>query len=109
MEKSGIVFIYKEHFNSGSIPFSLVALETELRKTLRETFEYHGGTYLIDLQISPTEKWRISYWKTETGYANWLSDTKLAEYFKLRSEYNDRHRIKIELQGPIAAQELLHV
>ena len=109
MEKSGIAFIYKEKFNSGVTPFSQMALEGDLRKVLRETFETHGGTYLLDLKISNTEKWRISYWKTHNGYKNWLSDKKLATYFEQRAKYNEQNQIKTELQGPIEAQELLHV
>lgn len=108
MEKSGIVFIYKETFQMDVTPFSQVSLESELRKTLADTFKSCGGTYLLDLGISTTEKWRISYWQDRDGYKKWESDKRLIEYFRLRSEYNDRHRISTSLQGPIDAKELIN-
>ncbi len=109
MDKQKIVFIYKETFSKSSLPFSKVKLENKMLQMLSETFQVHGGTYLLDLEISVFENWRISFWKKFAGYSSWQDDKRLKSYFKLRSAHNRENNIKTELIGPFAAKELLNV
>jgi hypothetical protein len=109
VEKSGVIYIYKETFKETTSPFSKTKLKPEISQLLHEAFVNAGGLSLQDLEISPTECWRISFWKESDGYQNWLSNEKISSYFAIREKYNSTNNISTRLEGPFLAREVVHV
>ncbi len=100
-----IIFYYEEILRSGSftaelLPFTQHSLAKDFRSQSQRAFKDNGGLRIVDNYSAPNIHLRTSYWKSENGYKDWASNSELAQYFKLRSDYNSKNYIEERLRGP---------
>lgn len=106
MAIQNIVYIYQEFFSYETQPFSKTFQDRDLLELVKKVFVETGGCKIVDLQISSTETWRMSYWKNEAGYQAWQENESIKEYITKRNDYNLKNNISTDLRGPFKADEI---